>query len=278
MSTPKVLIATPCYGGQIMRGYLHSMLKLQSEAAKQDIQFVCSTLGNESLITRGRNYFVAQFLADKSFTHLFFIDADITFDTASFCRMVKSNHPISCGAYPKKYINYKKIIDLVKDGQEELLEQISHDYAINIVDDKNPIVNRFLKISYPATGYLCIKREVIERLVEAHPEWKYNNDIGNFADDNPMKECFYAVFDCFICPDTRRYLSEDFAFMKRCAELNYECWLDLTAILEHTGTHTFSGCFYNQIKKHIEPINNINMKYLNIHVQNKTKEFNVTRS
>lgn len=253
MSIPKVLIATPCYGGQLMRGYFHSLLNLQAECGKENIQIACSTLGNESLITRGRNHFVAQFLADKSFTHLFFIDADITFDALSFCRMVKSEYPITCGAYPKKSINYQKIAELVKTGCEEFLEQISLDYAINIVADNNPIVNGFLKIMYPANGYLCIQRQVIEKLVEAHPEWKYNDDVSKYRDDDPIKDCFYAVFDCFICPESKRYLSEDFAFMKRCVSLGYECWLDLTAVLEHTGTHTFSGCYYHQIKKYIDP-------------------------
>lgn len=250
---PKVLLATPCYGGLLHRGYFHSILNLISECAKEGIEIFCSTMGNESLITRGRNFFCAQLLSDKNFTHLFFIDADISFDTLSFIRMVKSEFPITVGAYPKKAINYDKMIEIAKSGDIDNIIERSQDYAINIIAQNNPIKNGFLKILYGATGYMCIQRQVIECMIEKNPQWQYFDDVHQWKDDDIMKQNFYAIFDCFICPTTKRYLSEDYAFIQRAKELGYECWLDLTFVCEHSGTHAFRGAYYHQIKHLIEP-------------------------
>ena len=80
-----VMIATPCYGGQLTEAYLHGILSLSIEAQKKNIQIHLNTIGNESLITRARNTLVSQFLDNvdqdpNKFTHLMFIDSDIGFN------------------------------------------------------------------------------------------------------------------------------------------------------------------------------------------------------
>ena len=57
-----VMIATPCYGGQLTESYMHGILNAVAEANKKNIQLHLNTMGNESLITRARNTLVSQFL------------------------------------------------------------------------------------------------------------------------------------------------------------------------------------------------------------------------
>ena len=57
-----VMIATPCYGGQLSEGYLHGLLNTITIASKNKFQCHVNTMGNESLITRARNTLVTQFL------------------------------------------------------------------------------------------------------------------------------------------------------------------------------------------------------------------------
>ena len=102
-----VMIATPCYGGQLTESYLHGILNAISVASKENVQVHLNTMGNESLITRARNTLVAQFLdADKKdpdkFTHLMFIDSDIGFGGEAIIRLLKSDYDIACGIYPRK--------------------------------------------------------------------------------------------------------------------------------------------------------------------------------
>jgi hypothetical protein len=68
----KVLIGTPCFGGQIHVGYFQSMLDLSINLTRIGVPFEVMTVGNESLITRARNGIVARFIGDKTLTHLMF--------------------------------------------------------------------------------------------------------------------------------------------------------------------------------------------------------------
>ena len=100
----KVYIGTPCYGGQCFAGYVASLLQSQSHLAKLNppIHLETCFLTNESLITRGRNTIVAKFLNDKSFTHLLFIDADISWHPTTIQKLVASDKDIVGACYPKK--------------------------------------------------------------------------------------------------------------------------------------------------------------------------------
>jgi len=259
MSKYSILLGTPCYGNQMLRGYFHSVIKLKELCQMHNIELEISTIGNESLITRGRNYFVSLLLSEKKYTHLLFVDADISFDPMSVIRMIESDKDVVAGCYPKKSINWEKVRELVADStvNNEYLEQMSHDYALNIVTKIDngavsiPIVNGFMKVSYVATGFLLIKREVLEKMVKAHPEYKYNNDVGGY-DNGKNKEYFYSVFDCIIDPHSKRYLSEDYAFCCRWIELGGDIWVDLLCNLNHTGSYEFKGSYFRIIEHLLE--------------------------
>ncbi len=44
-----------------------------------------------------------------------------------------------------------------------------------------------------------------------------------------------------IEPETRTYLSEDYAFCRRWRDLGGRIWLDTEGVLTHTGTIDFTG-------------------------------------
>jgi hypothetical protein len=260
MSLPKpihILLATPCYGGVLHRGYFHSVLQLQKLCQIHDIQLTVHTMGNESLIQRARNYYVALALSNPHITHLFYVDADISFNPQSVIRMIKSNKDITCGIYPKKGLNWDKIQENSIQKLESI-QPLSLDYVINIKQGEIKIEDGYIPCLYGGNGFMMIKREVIETLRDKYPETKYKNDVSGY-DSHEVRDHFYALFDCFICPDTKRYLSEDYAFCQRCINSGYTIWADLLCNLNHTGTYEFKGSFgqymthlHNQSTKEIE--------------------------
>ena len=132
----KILIGTPCFGGQLHVGYFQSMMDLTINFTKLGIQFEIMTVGNESLITRARNGIVARFIGDKTLTHLMFIDADITFSWIGILKLVIANKELSGGCYPKKVLNWDKITANVKkyenaDSKELMARSV--DYVFNPV-------------------------------------------------------------------------------------------------------------------------------------------------
>jgi hypothetical protein len=252
----KILIATPCFNNQLYTGYFHSIIKTIDCLTKLNIKFDIATIGNESLVTRGRNYFVSNFLSNPQYTHLLFIDADITFNPLSIVRMINADKDIIAGAYPKKAVYWDKIISLIQSASNVVpfpfLQEITSDYAINLkahTGDTSDIKleNGFLQIAYAATGFMLIKRQVIETMIKEYPELKYENDVQGYS-HGTNNEYFYSLFDCFIDPVSKRYLSEDYAFCKRWIQLNGEIWLDLLCNLNHYGSFEFKGNYI----KHLE--------------------------
>ena len=245
-----IFIATPCYGGQIGEPYFRSMMRLAILCNKYNIQYTVSTLANESLVTRGRNTLNSFFMENSSATHLFFIDADIEFNPEDILRMVAYDKPVVVGAYPKKALNWTSIISASRADEsetEETIEGHSSNYVVNFdfLKDKDgnntpqvQIEDNLVKLKDAGTGFMCIKKEVIQQMFDAHPEMKYVNDINV---DQKFEPFMYALFDTMIDPESRRYLSEDYMFCRTWQNMGGTIYLDPRTALNHVGHYTFRG-------------------------------------
>ena len=183
-------------------------------------------------------------------THLFFIDADIEFNPEDILRMVAYDKPIVVGAYPKKAINWGSIMEATRNDPNETPETIeghSSNYVVNfdfVLDtegNRTPqvqIIDNLVKLKDAGTGFMCIKKDVIQQMFDWYPETKYVNDINV---DMKFEPFMYALFDCIIDPESRRYLSEDYTFCRRWQDKGGEVWLDPRTALNHVGHYTFRG-------------------------------------
>jgi len=190
---------------------------------------------------------VAYFLANPKATHLMFIDADINFDALDILHMLQHDKDIIVGAYPKKELDWRNIYkraDMgIKNGDE--LKDAGANYALNFEwnfkedNTRNlKIENGLVKLKDAATGFMLIKRSVFDRMIEAYPELYFNNDLNLDAE---FAKWTYLFFDCMHEQDTKRYLSEDYAFCRRWQKIGGEVWLDPLVKLDHVGHYTFNG-------------------------------------
>ena len=241
---------TPCYGGMLTEGFFRSWTKTNIMYTKYDIPYSLTTGANESLITRARCQMTAYFMANPKATHMMFIDADITFDPVDILHMIQWDKDIITGAYPKKSIGWNSVqvaADAGLRGTE--LEDTGAEYAVNYkaVDVEKPdgtvakqlaVENGLVELHDGATGFMLIKREVIEKMIEAYPEMYFNNDL-NLPEE--VAKYTYLFFDCMHEPETKRYLSEDYAFCRRWQNLGGKVWLDPCVKLDHMGSYNFKG-------------------------------------
>jgi len=221
-----------------MNGYITSLLQLQVTLAEKGIGFGVRFF-TDSLITRARNELVRHFLNHEHATHLLFIDADIAFAPDQVLRLLQFDVDVAAAAYPLKQIDWAKAERMFKAGHPDV-QTASLNYVL-AWEDPNAIQakNGFARVRRIGTGFLMIRRGVIERLCDAHPELRHvpPSYVGKTPDTDPR----WALFECMIDPDTGEYLSEDYAFCRRWRDLGGEIWLDTKSKLSHTGQVTFAG-------------------------------------
>jgi hypothetical protein len=129
------------------------------------------------------------------------------------------------------------------------LQRLASNYALNFEwnfdkSERGTIRTEdgLVKLKDAATGFMLIKREVIEKMIASYPDLYFNNDLSM---DPEFAKWTYLFFDCMHEPETKRYLSEDYAFCRRWQALGGEVWLDPIVNLDHIGHFTFNGSVSN---------------------------------
>jgi len=242
-----LVIATPCFGGQVSSIYASSIFALQRELrATSNVNLTVHMRDGDALITRARANLVALFLSDPTATHFLFVDADIGFTPSQVFRLIESGGDVVAGVYPIKRVNWDKARRAINAGQPNVAAA-SLDYVLEIDDpDHVAVVNGFARVRYAGTGFLMIRRRVLERMC-AHPDYAPLRFMREHSHDalagNPHR---FALFECMIDPVTGTYLSEDFAFCKRWTDIGGEIWADLDSRLDHVGPSVFRGDIASQ--------------------------------
>ena len=99
-------------------------------------------------------------------------------------------------------------------------------------------INEPVEIWNGGTGFMLIKREVLEKLKPIVP-W-YVNDVTDLA-GNIGAEQISQFFTESIEPETKRLLSEDYHFCKTWRDNGGEIYAAPWVGLTHIGTYAFEG-------------------------------------
>ena len=235
-----LVVATPCFGGQVSSIYASSIFTLQRALrSMSNVALTVHMRDGDALITRARANLVTLFLDDPAATHLLFVDADIGFTPDQVFRLIECGADVVAGVYPIKKVNWDKARRAVEAGRPGLAAA-SLDYVLEIDDpDRVVVVNGFTRIRYAGTGFLMIRRHVLETMCQHYASLQFFREHSHDAlAGSPNR---FALFECMIDPASGTYLSEDFAFCKRWTDLGGEIWADLQSRLDHVGPSVFRG-------------------------------------
>jgi len=244
-----VLLATPCYMSAVTMNYVTSLFEFTHAAIPLGLS---STLHmrSESLVTRGRNEIVKFFLMNEQYTHLFWIDSDISFTPSAAIRLLLSDHDVAAGIYPIKRFNWPAQ-GVPAGTTKEAFEALYTDYPFNAIGfgDKpfadHVVQDDFVEVAEAPTGFMVIKRNVFPRLMERYPELNY---VPDGPPGNPEAPYYWRFFDCMVDPDSNRYLSEDYAFCRRWRDMGGKVHADMRSDLGHLGQHMFRGDLAKSIR------------------------------
>jgi hypothetical protein len=202
-------------------------------------------------------------MANPNMTHVMFIDNDITWNPSDIIKLILSDKYLIGGVYPLKNYNWEDLVkDKSKDTQntktiDNWIQRKNNSQFKDIISDEDMVrfnvlrynINYFTnnlnidknlaKVRHIATGFMMIKRDVIEKMSRAFPSTKYVDDVG-FLKPNE-NDFAYALFDCGV--EEGHYFSEDWLFCHRWSKMGGSIWIDVSIALTHTGIEDFKGCY-----------------------------------
>jgi len=257
---PSLIILTPCYNSSMYAGYTESLLKTMFMCKDLNIPATVYFCRNDSLVSRARNNLIAKAMTNTGATHFMFIDADITWDPQDILKLLMSDKSIVGGIYPIKNYQWDKLVnnpEIIKEllerkkktqldgllSNEEYVKMNMVRYNANYVSNMLSIQNNLTKVKHLATGFMLIKRSVIENMSKAFPQTKYVDDVG-FLSGNE-NDYAYALFDCGV--EEGHYFSEDWLFCQRWTKMGGSIFADVSINLDHTGIENYKGSFISSI-------------------------------
>lgn len=176
------------------------------------LQFIWNP--GDSLICRARNNIVHDFLMNPVLgqpEYLFFIDSDIGFDADDFFRIL--NHRV-CGVVCGQYFLKQKTVQLVA----------------NPLKGEEPDENGLVKVQDAGTGFMCIHRDVFQKMKETLEATHYYRCDAN-------RDMRFSFFNAGVV--NGRYLSEDYLFCHRARALGFPVLLDTKVTVRHAGWCTY---------------------------------------
>lgn len=264
-STHKVrlYILTPCFNGLCYTSYVQSLMNTLVTFNSLNIELRIKFCKNDSLVSRARNNLIAEAMFDEESTHFMFIDNDITWSPIDILKLIMNEKDIIGGVYPLKNYHWENLLmpvenssfidEIKKRKQNSQLKDVVSDidylkhnmlkYNVNHISNVLNVTDNMAKVKHIATGFMLIKRHVIEKMIKAFPSTKYSDDIGYLAE--PQNKYAYALFDCGVEDD--HYMSEDWLFCHRWTKMGGEIYINISINLLHTGIEEYNGCYMSAL-------------------------------
>jgi hypothetical protein len=203
-----------------------------------------------SLVTQGRNLCVSSFLNKKEYTHMLFVDGDISFDPSSVVKLLKCDKDVVSIPYPMKTINWNKVHGRIQNDKNINMNDLSKSgftYPIKVEDQQNINVSKgIMEVTHAPTGFMLIKKEAILKMVERYPHLKIKQPtiMNGEAKDT---ENLWNFFDTWFDQETNKYYGEDFAFCQKWRDIGGKCYCYVNDFITHVGEYSFEGKFIDEL-------------------------------
>lgn len=226
-----LFIGTPMYAIKCHGKYLNSILSLINVCHRLGIRTVFSSICNESLVQRSRNYIVDEFLR-SNFSHMIFIDADIEFLPEYVLSLLLSEKDLIGAPYANKNLCWEQVRNVVLSGKTENLSSVAGQMSYQ------GILEDVVETNVLTTGFMLLSRNMLECMIVAYPEYYYKPDhLGLTSFDG--KRRIQLFFSSEIDPDTQTLVSEYEFFCRLWRKIGGKIYMCPWMVLNHIGQHKF---------------------------------------
>lgn len=209
--TAKVMIGSPLYSGDVAAEYVYSIMQSQMICLGKGILLEFQYIRNLSLIQCARNYLLHQFLEDKSFTHIMWIDGDLGWTPDAIARMVARKVDVIGGIYPRK------------------ADDISYPYEQG---NTHPPRDGLVTAKRLPGGFILMSRECCQDLASQAKWYRMSLD----AKDTKVPDVFALVID-----KDGEMVSEDYILSDKLRALGYPLYVETDISFVHVGRRAWNG-------------------------------------
>lgn len=254
----RILVATPLISPEVTSFYCDGLLDMYLRPPNNTSFSRLHAFPRD--IVRARSRLLRQFVANKEYTHVLYVDGDNVPSTEALRGMLAAKKDVIASAYPRREFHPQhRPGDLNSAMRYSILKLEGAKYDAN---------KSIIQIKGIGFGFTLISRAAAEKLVADH-RWKVSeqaiaavrtlpkedqaellSQLSNvFEDDFPGNENAetVAVFSLYNTqgdkPDTLKMLGEDYSFCARCRDSGIDIWLYVGkgAPVEHDGLVRFTG-------------------------------------
>ncbi len=226
----KLLIATPCFGGQVCSDYVGALLGTLKWCASQHINAELYFLKNSSSIGYARNN-CAAYAMRREVDKLLFIDADQVWTDDDTAAILESKRTLIGGTYPKKdfpmRLNFNPTEEhaAIMGGNNPRDPEHFADYA------KFADSNGEIEVKHVPTGFLLIDRAVLEAVAKESPTYLSKEN------DSAEELRYWDMFPSGVL--NGRYETEDFYFCSEARAYGHPPYLNVNVVIDHIGSLTY---------------------------------------
>ncbi len=221
----KVFIGTPSYSGDLCHEYVYSLMNTMAQCLKTGIGFDFLIWPGLCYLDQVRDLIAKQFLESDA-TDLLFIDADLGWDAEAVVRIVQAEGDIVAGLYPFKMDteSYPVRVPVDADGK---------------VGSKGGMV----VLDGAPTGFLRIRREALEKMIAAHPEW----EVESYDARTEKTKTYYHLFRCE--QEGKQWWGEDYNFCRKWIAMGGEVLGLPNITFHHVGRKAWTGNYDTFMRK-----------------------------
>lgn len=218
-----IFIGIPTYDGKLHHTTVKGLMQTALFCGQSQIGIALEVIPHDAFIGRARNLIAKRFL-DSNFGDLLFVDADIGFGLREVVALGKMNADIVVGLYRMK------------------TEKMKYPAALFDPIERHPEDRNAFKLQYGPTGFMKIRRVVLETMMAKWPDEWYSDDNGRIMDFFPHGRV------------GNHFIGEDIRFCQRAIECGFDVFAYQGLTFSHTGDMTWETTWQLDVSVPVEEV------------------------
>jgi hypothetical protein len=253
MSVSKILVATPCAHDIVDSHYASTIFYVATMLARAGIDADVVIMGSSDL-EQSRSMLASVAIADRTYTHLLFIDSDMCFHAKLVQRMIEFDQQFVSAIYPMRQLDLAGALKgAQQDANFRLSKSLGYVGRLKTEDSSQgegkldiQITRGFAQAEHTGMGACLLHRSVLEEMIK--PGVVAKGRDGGPAPRSPILVPYYGFFHKERASPTEIW-GEDYSFCRRwtqgCGGIIWAC---VDEEIVHRGMFKYSGVYLEKLK------------------------------